>query len=81
MCQKIAKGPDFLDNVQSNGFFINGNTVDGMFYHTGKFAVECQLGKIEGDATFKHPRTVNHIGACQCGYQSGECLLVAHLGV
>ena len=81
MRQEISKRPDLLDDIQGNGLFTDGNAVDGMFYHTGKFAVESQLGKIEGDATFKHPRTVNHIGACQCGYQSGECLLVAHLAV
>ncbi len=78
---KVTGHSHRFNHIHCQGFAINSKTSDDMFNHPDKFAVQNQLGIIEGDTTFKHSRTINQIGTCQCWNESGERLFVAHLAV
>ena len=79
--QEILPGSHRFDDINGQGFIINGKTSDGLFDHPGKFIIQHQLGKIESDAALKHSQTINQIGPCQCCDESGEGFLMAQLRV
>ena len=79
--EKILKGAHRMDNFDGQRFVIDRNSVENMLDHSGEFVIHHQLAKIQCDAHFEHPQSVDHVDPCQRGKQTGECLFMAGLGI
>ena len=74
-------GADFVDDVDCQMFVVYENAFASLQDHLHKFVFHNELCIVPSNTIFQHTDTIDHIGTCQCGQDSGQSCFMGSLGI